>query len=249
MKKFVALYRVSTEKQNQSGLGLDAQKFAIENYVQSVGGEIVQAFTEVISGGAGKDRISTSNNLTTAKLLRKRPKLQAAIEYCLKHNATLVVKEASRLTRYSLLMDFLLASKLDFVCADAPSDSPLIIKLKTALHEEELLKISERTKAALAAKKAAGHKLGSPQRPQPHALEKAVQARRSEAAASKENKQAANLILMYRKQGSTFRQIVDLLNAQDYKTTRDQPFTVSSVHMLYKRATQAIHEPETETVK
>lgn len=238
MKNFVALYRVSTEKQGQSGLGLGAQKFAVENYVQSVGGEIVETFTEVISGGAGKDRISTSNNLTTVKLLRKRPKLQAAIDYCLKHNATLVVKEASRLTRYSLLMDFLLASKLDFVCADSPNDSPLIIKLKTALHEEELLKISERTKAALAAKKAAGHRLGSPQRPQRHALEKAVQARRSEAAGSKENRQATKLITMYRKEGKTFREIVDLLNSEDYKTTRDQAFTVSSVHMLYKRATQ-----------
>ncbi|MBC5775730.1 recombinase family protein [Pontibacter sp. KCTC 32443] len=238
MKKFVALYRVSTEKQNQSGLGLDAQKFAVESYVLLLGGEIIETFTEVVSGGAGKDRISTSNNLTTAKLLRKRPILQAAIDFCLKHNATLVVKEASRLTRYSLLMDFLLASKLDFVCADSPNDSPLIIKLKTALHEEELLKISERTKAALAAKKAAGHRLGSPARPQPHALEKAVKARRNEASASKENRQAANLILMYRKDGKTFREIVDLLNRAEYKTTRDQPFTVSSVHMLYKRAMQ-----------
>lgn len=239
MKKFVALYRVSTEKQGQSGLGLGAQRFAVENYAQSVGGGIVETFTEIVSGGAGKDRISTSNNLTTAKLLRKRPKLQAAIDYCLKHDATLVVKEASRLTRYSLLMDFLLASKLGFVCADSPNDSPLIIKLKTALHEEELLKISERTKAALAAKKAAGHRLGSPQRPQPQALEKAAQQRRSEAAASKENRQAMQLILMYRKEGRTFRDIVELLNRADYKTTRDQPFTVSSVHMLYRRAAQA----------
>lgn len=103
--KLVSYIRVSTEQQGQSNLGLQAQQFSIDNYAKSVGGEIIKSFTEIVSGGM-KERISVNNHLSVEKLLAKRPVLQEALQYCQKHKAILVVKEASRLTRYSLLMDF-----------------------------------------------------------------------------------------------------------------------------------------------
>lgn len=130
----------------------------------------------------------------------------------------------------------MLAAKIDFVCADSPNDSPLIIRIKTALHEEELLKISERTKAALQAKKAQGYRLGSPAQPTRDSLKKATEQRISIANNSKENRQATHTILGLKKEGKTFRQIVDELNGLGYTTSTGKTFSVSSVHMLYKRA-------------
>lgn len=150
--RYVALYRVSTQRQGISGLGLDSQVYAVKNYISHIGGEIIAEFTEVESGG-NKDRISFNKKYSKELLLRKRPILKETIELAIKENATIVVKEPSRLTRYPLLMEYIISQHINFVSADSPGDDTTILRIKTALNAQELMKVSERTFLALQQKK------------------------------------------------------------------------------------------------
>jgi len=158
MKKFWGILRVSTEGQKESSLGILSQKQSIENYVKSVGGELIGISEECLTGGY-KEKIVGNVSLET--LLNPRPQLLAAIEICKKEKATLVVKEASRLSRSPLVIEFLINSGIDFIASDSPQDNPLLIRIKTAINADELTKISERTKAALDQRKQQLKKNGS----------------------------------------------------------------------------------------
>ena len=235
-KKFIQLLRVSTKTQHLSNLGLESQKYSVDRYIESVEGSILETIVEVESAG-NKDRISIDSNLNIDKLLRKRPKLLYAIRLAQKENATIVVKEASRLSRFSLLIDFILSSGINFVCADSPNDSPLILKLKTSINEEELVKISSRTKAALAAKKARGEKLnGCPSNLNTDARKKAASLKK-ERAFHENNYKVMGYILMCRDNaGLKFQQICDKLNLENHRTTTGKRFRVGNVINLYHKA-------------
>lgn len=203
MKKYIAYYRCSTEKQNISHLGLEAQKASVENYVTISGGEIICDFTEIETAG-NKDKISVGQQISIESLLRKRPLLLEAIKKAEAENAILVVKESSRLTRYSLLMEFLLKGEIKFECADAPGDTPFIVKLKTSLAEEELLRISERTKAALAALRTRGFKRDTTKHGlTPENIKKGESRRKELAAMNDNNRKASGYISSLRSAGYT----------------------------------------------
>jgi DNA invertase Pin-like site-specific DNA recombinase len=233
MKKFVALYRVSTQKQGNSGLGLEAQQDTVRSYVKSVGGVLISEITEVESGG-NKDRIQFGTNINLDTLLGKRQQLRRAIELAKAEGATIVVKESSRLTRFSLLMDYLLANGIDFVCATSPNDTPLIIKFKTALAEEELMKISERTTAALQAKKNRGETWGKSNLSD-QGRAKAIETNRAKALNNEHNRRAVSLITTLKSMNKTYQAIADQLNAGGFKTSRGGSFTGWAVQVLYQR--------------
>lgn len=161
MKKYVSYIRVSTDKQEDSGLGIEAQKKINSNYIKNVNGELIKEVVE-IETGTNKNRISIKQNLNLETLLDKRPLLQKLIEFCQKESATLVVKDLSRLGRNQLLISYLMQAGIDFVCADSPNDTPFILQIKAAVYEDEARLISKRTIEALDAKKARGEKLGNP---------------------------------------------------------------------------------------
>ena len=235
-KKFISLIRVSTKAQSVSHLGLDSQKYSVDKYIESVGGTIIESIVEVESAG-NKDRISIDSNLNIDKLLRKRPKLLYAIRLAQKENATIVVKEASRLSRFSLLIDFLLSSGINFICTDSPSDSPLIIKLKTSINEEELVKISSRTKAALAAKKARGEKLiGCPSNLNDFARKKAAQLKNERAFQDANYKLMGYIVMCRDNAGLKFREICQRLNAENHRTTTGKYFVCGIVSWIYYKA-------------
>lgn len=152
MANFVNYYRVSTKAQQSTHLGLDAQKASINRYVESVNGNVVAEFEEVESGKS-KEKISIHHKLSIESLLSNRPKLLEAIKYCNINNATLLVKEPERLSRHSLLIDFLINSGVSFICTDCPNDSALIIRIKVAIGEDFLRQVSERTSLALQERK------------------------------------------------------------------------------------------------
>ncbi len=234
-KKFIAYYRCSTQKQNESHLGLEAQKAIVEYYIDSIGGELLIEFTEVETAG-NKDKISVGQQISIESLLRKRPILLEAIRRAEVEDAILIVKESSRLTRYSLLMEFLLKSNLKFQCAEAPSDTPFICKLKTSLMEEELLLISARTKSALKALKDRGFKRDTSKHGLTEENIKKGQERRKELALLNENnRKASGYISSLRKTGYTLQAIADKLNDEGFRSSRGKIFRPSNVQMLIRR--------------
>jgi DNA invertase Pin-like site-specific DNA recombinase len=144
--KFVAYFRVSTDRQGRSGLGLDAQRDRITTYLNGGNWSLIGEFTEVESGR-----------------VNERPALADAVKLCKREKATLVVATLDRLTRdlafgATLLND----NKVKFVCADFPEASREMLQMRMVFAEWEARKIGERTKAALQELKKKGVKLGSP---------------------------------------------------------------------------------------
>ena len=140
---FVAYYRVSTKRQGASGLGLEAQKSAVETFLNGGRWKLVADFTEVESG---------KNNM--------RPQLTAAIQACRVYKATLVIAKLDRLSRNAHFLLGLKEAGIDFVAADMPEANRLTVGIMALVAEQEREAISQRTKAALAAAKARGVKLG-----------------------------------------------------------------------------------------
>lgn len=143
--KFIAYYRVSTSKQGASGLGLDAQKKAVLDYLNGGRWELVAELTEVETG----KRID-------------RPKLDEALALCRIYKAKLIIAKLDRLARNTYFVTKLMHDGVDFVCCDMPTANKLTIHILAAVAENEAEMLSKRTKAALEAAKARGVKLGSP---------------------------------------------------------------------------------------
>jgi len=146
--KFVAYYRVSTDKQGRSGLGLEAQQELVRNYLNGGRWSVIGEFTEIESG--------------TRKRLKNRPMLKAALELARKQKATLVVAKLDRLARDVQFISTLLNGNVRFVCADTPHANRVYLQMVAVFAEDEARRISERTSAALQALKRQGKKLGSP---------------------------------------------------------------------------------------
>lgn len=141
--KFVAYYRVSTDRQGLSGLGLDAQRAAVAKHIGAA--ELVAEFTEIESGRKN-DRAQLAAALATAKRTK----------------STLVIAKLDRLARNVHFVSGLLESNVPFVCADMPEADRTFLQMMAVFAEWEARKISERTKAALAQIKAQGRTLGCP---------------------------------------------------------------------------------------
>lgn len=232
--KVIEFYRVSTQKQGRSGLGLEAQQAAVTSFINSKGACSVGKFVEIESGG-NKDRITANSNLTIEKLLSKRPKLLEAINLAQATGATIIVKEPSRLSRFSLLINYLIACDIKFIAADNPEDNEFFIKLRTLFNEEELVKISERTRKALEARKARGFSLGNVTNLTNEGRITGAAKRQLEATNSPNNRQVLKHIIADRKAGKTLQEIADELNGLGYKTTRGKAFKTGTVDMLIKR--------------
>src|SRR5438309_5478229 len=143
---YIAYYRVSTDKQGESGLGLEAQQEAVRRVARNV--VVLAEFTEVETA----KKSNTSN----------RPELQAAIEEAKRRSATLLIAKLDRLARNVYFISGLMESGVDFVAVDMPHANRLTIHILAAVAEHEREMISQRTRAALAAKKARGFTLGCP---------------------------------------------------------------------------------------
>jgi DNA invertase Pin-like site-specific DNA recombinase len=143
--RFVAYYRVSTDKQGASGLGLDAQRAAVMTYLNGGPWKLIAEFTEVESGKRSD-----------------RPELRKALAACRKLKAKLVIAKLDRLSRNLAFIATLMDSNVEFIAADNPHANRLTVHILAAVAEHERAAISERTKAALQAAKRRGVKLGGP---------------------------------------------------------------------------------------
>jgi DNA invertase Pin-like site-specific DNA recombinase len=141
--KFVSYLRVSTQRQGASGLGLEAQRETVRSYLNGGSWSLVSEVLEVESGKRND-----------------RPELARALRLCRVHNATLLVAKLDRLARNVAFVSALMESGAEFVAVDLPQANKLTVHIMAAMAEHEASAISARTKAALAAAKARGTKLG-----------------------------------------------------------------------------------------
>lgn len=141
--RFVAYYRVSTARQGRSGLGLDAQRSSVMQFLEAGQGQLLGEYTEVESG----KKID-------------RAQLEAALSACRLHGAILVIAKLDRLARNVEFIARLMNAGIEFVAVDAPHATRLTIHILAVMAEHEREMISQRTKAALAQAKLRGVKLG-----------------------------------------------------------------------------------------
>ncbi|AWK87650.1 recombinase family protein [Azospirillum thermophilum] len=141
--RFIAYYRVSTEKQGRSGLGLDAQKLAVLQYLN--GGALIGEFVEVESGKKAD-----------------RPELAKALTACRLQGATLIVAKLDRLSRSVSFISSLIDANVDFRAVDMPEANRLVLHIMAAMAQHEREMIAQRTRAALQQAKAQGRRLGNP---------------------------------------------------------------------------------------
>src|SRR6202045_4658165 len=143
--KFVAYFRVSTERQGKSGLGLEAQRESVMNYLDGGRWTLVAEFTEIESGKRND-----------------RPELERTLAACKKQKAKLVIAKLDRLSRNLAFIATLTDSGVEFVAVDNPHANKLTIHILAAVAQHEREIISARTSAALKAAKARGKLLGNP---------------------------------------------------------------------------------------
>ena len=141
--RFVAYYRVSTVRQGKSGLGLEAQRQAVQEHLNGGNWKLIAEFTEVESGKRSD-----------------RPKLADALKACRLRGAKLIIAKLDRLARNVAFISNLMESQVEFEAVDFPQANRLTIHIMAAIAEHEAKMISERTRAALAAAKARGKRLG-----------------------------------------------------------------------------------------
>jgi len=211
MADFVAYYRVSTDRQGRSGLGLDAQRQAVAQFVGA--GQLAAEFTEIESG----------------KRHNNRPQLAAALAECKKRRLTLVIAKLDRLARNVHFISGLMESGADFVAVDMPQANRLTIHILAAVAEHEREMISQRTKAALAQARRRGQVLGNPR------LE---EARRVAAKVNRTNSPAPAVLAMMRDmraQGKTWRAIAATLNESNVRTGRGRLWYGSTVRTTVGR--------------
>jgi DNA invertase Pin-like site-specific DNA recombinase len=220
--KFIAYYRVSTDRQGRSGLGLEAQQEAVRNYLNGGSWSLVAEVVEVESGKRND-----------------RPKLAEALRLCRLHGATLVIAKLDRLARNVNFVSNLMESGVDFVAVDFPQANRLTVHILAAVAEHEAEAISSRTKAALQAAKARGVKLGGNRGNLPAVAKEGARASvaaRVEAA----ERRAADLVPVLRElqaDGATsLRKIAHALNARKIEAPRGGEWSAVQVKRVLERA-------------
>lgn len=216
--RFVAYYRVSTDRQGKSGLGLDAQRKAVMDYLNGGAWELTAEFVEVESGKNAE-----------------RPQLRAALDACRKHKAKLVIAKLDRLSRNLAFIATLMEAGVEFVAVDNPHANKLTVHILAAVAQHEREMISERTRAALAAAKARGKTLGNPRIKKAAALAvTAIKAKADQFAAN-----VLPVIEQVRAQGaSSNNAIAARLNERGVKTANGGKWTHVQVgNVLARTAT------------
>jgi DNA invertase Pin-like site-specific DNA recombinase len=220
----IAYYRVSTQKQGQSGLGLEGQQQAVKDYTSKVGASIIAVYQEVESGKRND-----------------RPELKKALAHAKRSGATLVIAKLDRLARNVHFVSGLMESGVDFVACDNPHANKLTIHILAAVAEDEAHRISERTKSALAAYKARGGLMGAA-RPNGRKFSKEDSLKGGQEAATANAQKAidaysdiAPQIIAWRETGKSLQAIAKMLNELGHTTRRGKPWSHVQVLMVYRR--------------
>ena len=221
MQNLIAYYRVSTDRQGKSGLGLEAQAEAVRRFAEAEGLTLLAELTEVETGKG-------------ADALDRRPVLRDAVAQARKAKAAIVVAKLDRLSRDVAFISGLMAQKVPFVVTELGADAdPFMLHIYAALAEKERALISQRTKAALAARKAQGAILGN----RTNLAE--AQAKGHAAVQKAADAFAANVLPVVRElQASGLRSFHGLavgLNARGVRTAKGGQWHATTVRNLLQR--------------
>jgi DNA invertase Pin-like site-specific DNA recombinase len=219
--RFVAYYRVSTQRQGASGLGLEAQRTAVEAFVTARGGVVLAERVEVESGKRAD-----------------RPQLAEALAEAKRAGAVLLIAKLDRLARNVHFISGLLEAGVEVQACDMPEANRFLLHVMAAVAEHEAAAISARTKAALAAAKARGVKLGwsIPERAEEAKAASAAAAERRMAEADKFAGQVGPLAAALAAEGRSLRAIAAELNGRGICTPRGKEWQATSVKNLLERA-------------
>ena len=213
--KFVAYFRVSTDKQGKSGLGLDAQRHAVLQFLDGGSWSLIGEFTEIESGKRNE-----------------RPELEKALAVCKRHKAKLVIAKLDRLSRNLAFIATLMDSGVEFVAVDNPHANKLTIHILAAVAQHEREMIAQRTKDALQAAKARGVVLGNPKLDA--VRDRAVASVRADADRFAKN--VAPIIREIQSSGvASHRAIARSLNARGVATARGGEWTAVQVGSILRR--------------
>jgi DNA invertase Pin-like site-specific DNA recombinase len=222
MKAAIAYYRVSTQRQGRSGLGIEAQRATIARFAEAEGFSLLREFVEVETGKG-------------ADALDRRPQLAAALAVARSAKCPVVVAKLDRLSRDVAFISGLMAQRIPFIVAELGADAdPFMLHLYAALAEKERRLISERTRAALASRKANGTKLGNP-----GDVSQAAAKGRAVTMAEADRFAAAVLPIVQdiQRAGITsYRALGEALNRRGIRTARGGRWQVSNVRNLLARA-------------
>jgi DNA invertase Pin-like site-specific DNA recombinase len=218
----VGYYRVSTSEQGRSGLGLDAQRAAVARFAEAEGFEIVAEHVEVETGKG-------------SNALERRPELKAALAEAKRRGkgTPVVVAKLDRLSRDVHFISGLMAQRVPFLVAELGADAdPFMLHLYAALAEKERLLISQRTKAALAAAKAKGVRLGNPRLNEDRAPMLAAKKANADRFAA----EVAPIIAEARAAGATtLLAIAAALNARGVRTAQGKLWRAQQVKNVVER--------------
>ena len=219
MTKYVAYLRVSTQKQGYSGLGLEAQREIIHNYLHD---KIpISEYVEVESGRKSD-----------------RPKLKEALSQCRKEGAILIVAKLDRLARSVSFLSSLLESDVEIVFCDFPQANKMVLHIISAISQYEAELTAARTKAALQAKKARGFRLGNPEHlldKHEEAIQNSIKTCKAKAGSNPNNKRAIALLRTLVKEEHTYQEMAEILNREGFVSSQGCSFTKSTVYKLIKR--------------
>lgn len=219
--KFVTYCRVSTKRQGDSGLGLEAQRKAVETYLNGGDWQLCGEYVEIESGKSDTNR----------------PQLQRAIQACRVYGAKLLIAKFDRLSRDAHFLLGLEKAGIEFVACDNPHANRLTVGIMALVADEERRAISSRTKAALAAAKARGVKLGGDRGA---VLSAEAKAKGNAVRTAKATSRAADLLPIIqdiREAGATTLQAVaDALNARGITTARGGQWSPVQVQRVEAQA-------------
>jgi DNA invertase Pin-like site-specific DNA recombinase len=222
MERAVAYYRVSTRQQQRSGLGIEAQRAAVERFAEAENLQIIAGYVEAETGKG-------------ADALDRRPQLAAALAAAKIARCCVLVSKLDRLSRDVAFVSGLMAQRVPFIVAKLGRDAdPFMLHLYAALAEKERRLISERTKAALAIRKGSGAKLGNPTN-----IQTAGEIGRTILIEAADNHVRSLLPLLRTLRGEgaiTISAVTRTLNERKIPTARGSRWHVSSVANLLARA-------------
>lgn len=216
---FISYLRVSTKRQYDSGLGLEAQRQIVSNFILHQKGRLLFEFVEQESGKVN-NRIQLKNAISTSKNTK----------------STLLIAKLDRLSRSVSFISSLMESKVNFICCDMPEATPLTIHIFAALAEHERNLISTRTRDALHAKK-----LREPDwKPGTNNLtndgrEKAYNTNYMNARNDIHVRHALHYIRTLKEMDCTYQYIADKLNEEGYRTRKGKLFHAGQVHVIWRR--------------